>query len=236
MKTATAVLPSKDYSKFKFIDTNRAIKTNQSLESSLKTFGWLKSRPMVVNPKLEVLDGQHRLLIARKLNIPIYYAIEQTANRDQDENVIITLNKTQRGWNLTDYIQHHASKGVGFHQEVKSFEEEHRLGISNSIVLCCAAKQGTAATAIRDGKDLRLNSKRKAAASFISGCSQLSFSKTKVFVEAVKGLYSKASPEQIQKVFKKHMTIKQQARVVDYLAVFENIINKGTSVNKISLQ
>lgn len=236
MKQATAPTQSKDYSRFKFIDTNRALKTNERLKTSMKVFGWMKSRPMIVNPRFEIIDGQHRLMIARELEIPVYYSVEPTDNRAQDENLMITLNKTQSVWNLSDYIQHHATKGVAFHKEVKAFEEEFRLGISNSISLCASGRKTNQAAAIRDGKDLRLFMKRRAAATFIHACKSLPFYKTAPFVTAIKMLYSKANPEQIQKVFKKHMTIKQQAKVTDYLAIFENIINKGTSVNKISFQ
>ena len=233
MKTATQTT---DYSKFKFIDTNRAIKNNRDLKESLKTYGWLKSRPLVVNQNNQVLDGQHRLVYAQELGIPVHFQIEITKDRKHDEELILSLNKSQKVWRLYDYIQSHAIKGVKFHQEVKDFEEEFKLGISNSIVICVGSNNGTNANAIREGVDIKLNPKRKAVASFVAACNQLPYSKTKIFVQAAKTLYAKAKPEQIQKVFKRHTGIRQQPTIQAYLAVFENIINRGTSVNKISLQ
>ena len=78
-----------DLSVFKIIDGNRNINLGHvdRLVKSIKDNGFLKT-PIIVNKFYEVVDGQHRLEAAKKINSQIYYIKVD----DYDLNTAITLN------------------------------------------------------------------------------------------------------------------------------------------------
>jgi len=54
-----------DYGKFKKLKGNRTLKKNKSLENSIARSGILV--PIEVNEQFEILDGQNRFEIAKKM-------------------------------------------------------------------------------------------------------------------------------------------------------------------------
>jgi ParB-like chromosome segregation protein Spo0J len=67
---------SEDYSSFKRIDGNRTINKAQVkklYDSFNENPGLASAVPIVVNDKMEIIDGQHRFESLKKLNLPIYY-------------------------------------------------------------------------------------------------------------------------------------------------------------------
>lgn len=232
MKKSNQIFDTTDYEMFKFIDGNRPTKVSNAMRQSMKEVGWIKSSPLICNQNHEVLDGQHRLLVAMEMGLKVYYAIERTSGREEDNKIITQLNKNQKMWRLQDWIHHHAENGLRSHQQVRSFQDRHRLGISNSIILCYHSL-GDASKHIRDGKEFKLNPKRETCVEFIEECKDLFFHKSSKFVTAVKVLHDKAKEDQIKKLQKKIMLVKQQPSLSAYLSVFENLINKGNGVDPI---
>lgn len=98
-KKVNHILETYDYDKFKMIKGNRNIKKNSNLENSVKKNGIIL--PVDVNENMEVLDGQHRLEIARKYSLPVPYRIITGLGI----NDVIELNNTIKTWKLEDYIQ-----------------------------------------------------------------------------------------------------------------------------------
>lgn len=98
-----------DYDKFKFVTENRSIK-QRNVENLIKSFkltgGMLKSKPIIVDRELNIIDGQHRLMACRKMNIPVHYIVTD----DNTDNIPI-YNTYQNKWGLNDYAQYFAKKG-----------------------------------------------------------------------------------------------------------------------------
>lgn len=65
---------TKNYSLFKKYAKNRDIDGRhvEKLIASIKTANLLDCEPILVNEKMEVIDGQHRLEAAKSLNLDIY--------------------------------------------------------------------------------------------------------------------------------------------------------------------
>ena len=74
-KTDLVIYETNDYEKFKLLGLNRPLTDNHSLEQVIKENNLLKYNAMIVTPDFEVLDGQHRLEICKKLGMPIFYII-----------------------------------------------------------------------------------------------------------------------------------------------------------------
>jgi hypothetical protein len=95
---------TKDYELFKFREDNRQINKShvKKLVESLKIDNDLHLHPIVVNEKMEVIDGQHRLTAAKALDLEVTYVID----KNFDPSKLITLNTTQKRWSTDDYLNY----------------------------------------------------------------------------------------------------------------------------------
>ena len=92
---------SKNYNEFTFVKGNRPLSSVHlsKLRKSM-TENFLPV-PIIVNNKMEIVDGQHRFTICKELNIPIHYISGQ--NWDIDE--IRQINSVQKSWGYKDFIK-----------------------------------------------------------------------------------------------------------------------------------
>jgi len=93
---------TKKYSMFKLREDNRA-RLDQAhinrLVESIKSRNLLDLRPIIVNEEMEVIDGQHRLMAAKILDVPIYYVVEKKIKPTD----IIKMN-VAKAWGMQDYL------------------------------------------------------------------------------------------------------------------------------------
>lgn len=93
-----------DYGQFNFFDDrNRRVLTDR-VYNSVKENNKLENSPIVVTKDLYVLDGQHRLDAARRLQLPIYYKIDPNGTVED-----IALYQKQTPWSIKDYLYYYAS-------------------------------------------------------------------------------------------------------------------------------
>lgn len=119
-----------DLSVFKILEGNRNINAGNvdRLVKSIEENGFLQM-PIIVNENYEVIDGQHRLEAARKLNSIIYY---HKVN-NYDLNTAITLNRNQSNWSLADYIRSYCDLGYKDYLKLQEFHESNK---DFSIIIC----------------------------------------------------------------------------------------------------
>lgn len=91
-----------NHSKFTLLDDNRDIRVRhvESLMTSIRKFGQLM--PIVVNEKMEVIEGQHRLRACSELKVPVAYIISLKASGKD----VAVMNNSQEGWKNRDYLKH----------------------------------------------------------------------------------------------------------------------------------
>lgn len=217
---------TKNYSSFNLLHTNRNLSNGliNRLIKSINKIGYIPSRPIIVDNDMNIIDGQHRFKACQILNIPIYYS-KLTGDINSDD-LIIALNSNQEVWRLNEYVLHYCKKGIKFYIELQNFEDVYKLGISNSISICCG--QGRAKH-IRKGIDLKLNENRHIVAEFIKNCNTLYFYKSSHFVRAIVVFIDKSSDKQRAKLLKNLLSISQQPTTGHYLNVFANIVNRNSS-------
>jgi ParB-like chromosome segregation protein Spo0J len=70
-------MKTKNYSKFVFSKQNREIKSKTvlSIKESMKKFGFIPGRPVLITKEWIIVDGQHRFLAAKDLNIEVEFEI-----------------------------------------------------------------------------------------------------------------------------------------------------------------
>jgi hypothetical protein len=228
-------MKTKDYELFSFMSSNRGIKEKLVLKlmNSIKAIGYVSARPIIVSKDMIVIDGQHRLEACKRLHLPIYYEVSDV---DVQESMVL-LNATQQIWDRGEYIKSWAEQGIECYKILKKFQDKYNLGWTNSIYIIMGYNHNSGRD-IRSGATFKINTDSDKIASFLFRASEfIGFWKTGAFVAAVVSLFKRAAPDQIEKVMGKILIIRQQHSTGNYLAIFENIINKHirTESEKISL-
>ncbi len=70
-------METRDYSKFKFLKTNREInRANvEKIKASIREWGIIPGRPTLVDGDYNIIDGQHRFLAIKELGHPVPYEV-----------------------------------------------------------------------------------------------------------------------------------------------------------------
>ncbi len=123
-----------EYSKFKFLKHNRRILHNHVLHlmKSIDLRPHLgPARPILVNEKFEVIDGQHSLEARKRLKTIVYYMIVKGLTI-ADARI---LNALQRTWSLIDYAESFASEGHKEYQLFLELQDQYKLPAAALVIL-----------------------------------------------------------------------------------------------------
>lgn len=96
---------TKNYEKFKILDTNRQINNTHLNKLILSMEKNYIPTPAIVDKDMYIRDGQHRFMACKTLDIPFAYIIT-----DIDDKDMINLNQYQKSWTANDYINYYARK------------------------------------------------------------------------------------------------------------------------------
>ena len=124
-ETAYNVYVTKDYSIFKRLVGNRDIPETRisKIVESIQTIGWVHN-PIIVNEKMEVIDGQGRLTALQRLKMPVEYIIAEGAGNKE----CIYMNMNMVNWKLTDFIKSYAEQGNENYQRLLGLMEKYAGG------------------------------------------------------------------------------------------------------------
>lgn len=127
-----------DYSQFQLMEQNRDVSMEnrkaKNLAKSMQQHGWLNAFPLMAKKrkgKLIVIDGQHRLAIAREYGIPVKYVIEDV------EVDVAQLNDTSHAWTITDFVNRYAKEGHKEYIDLIEFSERYGISVNMSSGLLC---------------------------------------------------------------------------------------------------
>lgn len=122
-----------NYGLFKVVKGNRQLNKGHlnNLSVSIMRNNLLEFNPIMVNKKMEVVDGQHRLEVAKRNGLPIYYIIAEKSNL----NDVQALNSAQKSWSMQDYIDSFIAKGNENYEILDLFVKTYDLPISTGVSL-----------------------------------------------------------------------------------------------------
>jgi len=125
-------LKTKEYSKFKFLSKNREIKNNNFniVEKSILQKNLLHLAPIIVDKNFFVIDGQHRLRIAEKHGLDIYYEIHEDF---KSEDLILLNNQLQ--WQTEDYLRFYVNSGNENYIKFENFMRRYNTSFKVTFVL-----------------------------------------------------------------------------------------------------
>lgn len=114
------VYKTNDYGLFKIMGENRDtnfLHVKRLVESFNERY---LISPIIVNEKMEVIDGQHRLAAAMETRKPIYYIVIPGYGIRE----VQILNTNQKNWNKVDFLKLYVEHGAKPYLEFKKFMED----------------------------------------------------------------------------------------------------------------
>ena len=131
-KEVNRVYKTSNLSIFKQIDGNRVpnLQHVKRLADSIRVYG-MKCNPILVNERMEVIDGQHRLMAAKEAESFVYYIIVDGYSL----NEVHTLNLNQKNWTKKDFMEGYANMGIESYIKLKKFYE---INNDYSLPICIA--------------------------------------------------------------------------------------------------
>lgn len=143
-------LQTKNYDLFQKHPSNTPINETivQKLIDSITQRNMLMLKPILVNEKMQVLDGQHRLEAAKQLNQPVYYIVDKSA---QDMDMAL-LNANQRTWKLSDYHNFFLTQGAPEYRKLDEFVKQHKMNLQEYMKLDNYGRKSVNSNDFRHGK------------------------------------------------------------------------------------
>ena len=106
-KKESVIYSTTNYDQFKYLSGNRkdAERRARKLLLSIKEYGMLV--PAIVNERMEIVDGQARVLACKMAEKPFLYKVVPGAGQEECREI----NNGQDAWRLYDWVDFYADKG-----------------------------------------------------------------------------------------------------------------------------
>lgn len=117
---------TQDYPLFKRISGNRTLSQphiKRLLEAIQDSPETITFNPIIVNDRMEVIDGQHRLEAIKKLNLPVHYVKVSDIGLD----TVQKLNSVSKTWTPMDFAKSFAENGNDNYAVYIDFKNEFKL-------------------------------------------------------------------------------------------------------------
>lgn len=147
------ILETRDYEMFKTLLGNRDKKSESKIIDSIQRVGYIMS-PLIVNEKMEIIDGQNRLAALKSLGMPVHYIIQPGLGIEECRQ----LNIGQTNWTTEDYVYSYAEIGNDNYRRLASLLMDYKkpLGVNGIIAmakpLTIADSGSTARLKVHNGK------------------------------------------------------------------------------------
>jgi hypothetical protein len=232
------ILSTTKYDSFKYIVSNREVSlphVNKLVKAIAKN-NMLHLNPVIVNPDMEVIDGQHRIAAAERLGVEVFYQVDSKVSKKD----LSDLNSIKKNWTVLDYINFWSvEKAAGY--DVLSRYLSAYPSMPPSTALMLLSTDGTRdLTALKGGKiDVSNYSSAVEIAEIIKRFRNLvDFAYDRNFILAINKIINTGKYEQEimdRRLEGNSRSLVKCATVKQYMEMLEEIYNKG-SHNKVSFK
>ena len=122
-KIVNQVQSTNDHSIFKIQIGNRPINTNHVARLILSMKRQYLMSPLIVNEKMEVIDGQHRLTAQTELKLPTYF-IENEGYGIKETQL---LNQNSKNWTADDFMNGYCDAGKKQYIKYRDFHNRYKF-------------------------------------------------------------------------------------------------------------
>lgn len=112
-----------NYERFRIDPVNRPIdeKHVDELARAIVKKNLLREYPIVVSTDYTVIDGQHRLMAAQRLKVPIYFIVSTDATIE----AVADTNSLQAAWKTENFMHHWSMQGNEHYLMLHRFHESY---------------------------------------------------------------------------------------------------------------
>lgn len=243
VESSVKVYFTTNYTIFKAIKGNRLLnesKINRIITDIKSGLDMLKYYPIVVDENMNVIDGQHRLFIAKKLKVNVYYIISKKINL----NEIAKVNSNTEKWNNEDFINCYIVNGSKDYQILRDFKEQYLFPLSvcqNLLMFGDAGGDGgkeDMKEVFQQGKfKVKFENKATELAERVLLFKNFPHHKSRTFIVAINKVITSGKCE-IEEIAEKYAqqdasALKQQANYKGYLTNLEEVFNYKCSKRKV---
>lgn len=126
---ADIVYLTKDYSIFNFIEGNRSVNAI-AYAKLVKSFDKKSiNMPILVNEKMEIVDGQSRFMILKEKKLPVHYIVKP----GYGINEVMLLNSSGSRWTRKNYLSLYCKQESPEYVYFSNLMEEYAVGINTLI-------------------------------------------------------------------------------------------------------
>jgi hypothetical protein len=227
----TTIKKTTNYKDFKRVIGNRLLNKEHfsRLKKSVQHKNLLHLNPIIVNEKMEIIDGQHRLQVCKTLGLPVYYVMEKGLNFAD----VVQMNSNVKDWGLLDYLQSYCEQGYKDYLGAKTFANQYDLSPSTAIAILSMGAHVTRAGyhAFKDGLFKITDYDR--AEEFVQKLKEVARYTTsntwkdRDFIRALSISYERGIDHEdlMSHIERANGLIMRQANVKDYLRAIEDIVN-----------
>lgn len=136
-----------EYSRFNMILGNRQLdeahikRLEKNIEDGMNYLRYFPIQVKENGEKLDIIDGQHRYYVGRKLRLPIFYIIVQ---EDRSLHQIAKTNSAVSKWKTGDFIHCYVMQENPHYKELQEFMTVYDLSASLSVRLLTSGDPGSA--------------------------------------------------------------------------------------------
>ena len=235
-----------DYAVFKMITGNRQLddrKIKRIMTDIEGGFNVLKYCPVLVkevNENLEIIDGQHRFYISRKLKQGVYYIIADDITLLE----IARMNSNTEKWKDKDFINCYVVQGNEHYVALQSFMDKYGFPIGTSINMLSlgyvkteGGGGGRMKQKFREGNfEVKALDKAEDLAGKIKLFEKFDGHTSGGFIEAISRV-ALAGKVQVKDIYEKYARDPQQLiscrNAKAYLTLLEIIFNKNNSTRRV---
>lgn len=230
-----------DYEMFQPLLGNRDAKSESKIIDSIQRVGYVIS-PLIVNEKMEIIDGQNRLAALKSLGLPVHYVVQPGLGIEACRQ----LNIGQTNWTMEDYIYSYAEMGVEDYKRLASLLTDYKkpLGIHGIVAMAkplsiidSGSSYGGARGKIPNGKFILNQSGYHTAVKRISSAIEFGYSafqkdksmNSRIYWAAVSYIYQHrqvAASDVIESMRKYQTMIPSCSRVTDQLKYIDDAYNR----------
>ncbi|MFY9308086.1 MAG: ParB N-terminal domain-containing protein [Bacteroidia bacterium] len=218
------------YTLFKSFTSNREVDEShvKKLMDAISKKNMLPLNPIIVNDKMQVVDGQHRLEAAKRLKYDIFYIVSETIKKED----IASLNSNSKNWNLMDYINYYSvEKKPGF-SVLSSFISQNPMIKPSLCLQLLSVDNSRNSNELKNGVIEVGNIKN--AEEIVSYLKDIynfcSFAYSRDFILAMRKIYDSGHYEHEQmmkQINKQPRSLVQCVNVKQYIEMLEDIYNRG---------
>lgn len=128
------IYKTKDYTSFRAIVSNREVNKGhvKKLAASIRKKNLLYIRPVIVNDRMEIIDGQHRVAACELLGEEVWCIKASLTKED-----IAVLNTAQKNWSMMDFINFYAIEGRKEYREFCKLINKYPLMSVTTLMRLC---------------------------------------------------------------------------------------------------